>query len=144
MYAAASALPSAVLKAAPAVKGWINTVGFFAPSMRASWGGGGGGGGGSSAAAGAKKGKKVAAAPAAGKSSGDDDDVRGGKLQFENCPRRSCVPLHVLMCSCIHEFMHLELTPPFGTSHGAPHLLLWSGKNPSLEALWGRVCYVVV
>ena len=79
VYAAAATLPPAVLKAAPAVKGWVNTVGFFAPSMRASWGGGGGDA--SSAASGAKKGKKAAAAPAAAaKSSGDDDDVSGEKL----------------------------------------------------------------
>eukprot|EP00903_Cladosiphon_okamuranus_P010838 g10239.t1 len=70
VYAAASTLPSTVLKAAPAVKGWINTVGFFAPSMRASWGGGKNSGGDPPAAAGAKKGKK---APA--KSSVDDDDM---------------------------------------------------------------------
>lgn len=77
VYAAASTLPNAVLKTAPAVKGWINTVGVYAPAKRASWSGGGGGGGEPSRAkAGAKKGKKAAAAPVAGKSSGDDDDVR--------------------------------------------------------------------
>lgn len=42
VYAAASSLPSAVLRASPVVKGWLNTVGMFAPSMRAAWGGGGG------------------------------------------------------------------------------------------------------
>lgn len=83
VYAAASSLPPAVLATSPAVKGWLNTVGFFSPSMRASWGGGGGG----AASASAKKGKKTTAvagtaAPAAADKSravevggGDDDDV---------------------------------------------------------------------
>lgn len=77
VYAAASSLPPAVLATSPAVKGWLNTVAFFSPSMRASWGGGGG-----AASASAKKGKKAAAsaaAPAAADKSravgGDDDDV---------------------------------------------------------------------
>lgn len=75
VYAAASSLPSAVLKAAPAVKGWLNTVGFFAPSLRGSWGGGGAS---APTAGGAKKVKEAAAtapAPAAKNSGGDDDDV---------------------------------------------------------------------
>ncbi len=76
VYSAASALPPAVLKAAPGVKGWLNTVGLFAPSLRGSWGGGGGGAS-APAAGGAKKDKKAAAAApaaAAAKNSGGDDD----------------------------------------------------------------------
>lgn len=76
VYAAVSSLPSVVLKAAPAAKGWLNTVGCFAPSMRASWGGGGG----ASAKGSAKKGEEAAAAakaPVADKSRAIevDDDV---------------------------------------------------------------------
>ncbi|CAM9193739.1 unnamed protein product [Ectocarpus sp. 6 AP-2014] len=64
VYAAASSLPPPVLATSPAVRGWLNTVGFFSPSMRASWGGGGGGGGGAASAS-SKKGKKAAASAAA-------------------------------------------------------------------------------
>ncbi|CAM9537942.1 unnamed protein product [Pylaiella littoralis] len=76
VYPAVSSLPSVVLKAAPAAKGWLNTVGCFAPSMRASWGGGGG----ASAKGSAKKGEEAAAAakaPVADKSRAIevDDDV---------------------------------------------------------------------
>lgn len=38
VYAACSRLPSSMLRSAPAVKGWLNTIGMFAPSMRSRWG----------------------------------------------------------------------------------------------------------
>ena len=40
VYAAASDLPAVLLRSFPAVKGWLNTVGMFVPSIRASWVGG--------------------------------------------------------------------------------------------------------
>lgn len=39
VYAAAASLPVEALRAAPAVKGWLQTVGMFAPAVRARWGG---------------------------------------------------------------------------------------------------------
>lgn len=39
VYAAASTLSAATLRTAPGVKGWLNTVGMFAPSRRTAWGG---------------------------------------------------------------------------------------------------------
>lgn len=38
VYSAAASLPASVLRSAPMIKGWLNTVGMFAPSMRAGWG----------------------------------------------------------------------------------------------------------
>lgn len=98
VFAAASSLPLALLRAAPAVKGWLNTVGMFAPSMRAGWGGGVSAAGAKAAAptakASAQKGSRGtdAVAPAAAKARaakaedgddvdslfGDDDEEAGG------------------------------------------------------------------
>lgn len=62
---AASSLPAEVLRTAPGVKGWLNTIGMFAPSMRAAWGGGG-----ASRSAGASAGAGAPAAPVKGSPKG--------------------------------------------------------------------------
>lgn len=83
VYAAACSLPSAVLANAPGVKGWLNTVGMFAPAMRGAWVAGASSNATGPQKAGGKGGARVVAAAAAAtadKSRGvvetkDDGDV---------------------------------------------------------------------
>lgn len=86
VYTAAASLPSEVLRTAPGVKGWLNTVGMFAPSMRLGWGRGSVPSAGATASAAGSRAKKggldagnksreIAATPAADVGGAGDDDM---------------------------------------------------------------------